>query len=113
MGTATGALAGFEVAVARAGAAFAGCEDVGIHAEAHAAAWFAPLEAGCFEDRVETLGFGLALDGLRAGNDHRPYSRCNVMSIDNLRGGPRAFNAPIVAGAAQAGIDLTPSDGGP
>src|SRR3984885_6168585 len=106
MGTATAALAAFEVAVARGGAAFAGCEDVGIHAEAHAAAGFAPLEASGFKDRVETLGFGLAFDGLRAGNDHRAYGRCNVMSIDDLRGGSKVFNACIGARAEKDCVDL-------
>ena len=45
VGAATAALAAFEVAVAGGGAALAGGEDVGVHAEAHAAAGFAPLEA--------------------------------------------------------------------
>src|SRR5882757_11482694 len=111
MGTATAALAAFEVAIARGGAAFAGCEDVGIHAETHAAAWFAPLEASGFKDRVETLGFGLTLDGLRAGNDHRAYGRCNVMSIDDLRGGSKVLNACIGAGAEEDGVDLDLFDG--
>ena len=34
------------------------------------AAGLAPLEAGGLEDRVEAFGFGLALDRLRAGDDH-------------------------------------------
>ena len=46
VGAASAALAAFEVAVAGGGAAFAGLQDVGVHAETHAAAGLAPLEAG-------------------------------------------------------------------
>src|SRR5580698_4086447 len=64
------ALAAFEVTIARRGAALAGLKNVGIHAQAHGAAGLAPVESCLDEDLVETLGFGLRLDGLRAGNDH-------------------------------------------
>src|ERR1035441_934966 len=70
VGAAAAALAAFEVAVGGGGAALAGLEDVGVHAEAHAAAGLAPIEAGGLEDGVEAFGFGLALDRLRAGDDH-------------------------------------------
>ena len=40
-----GALAALEVAVARRGAALAGREDVGVHAQAHRATGVAPVEA--------------------------------------------------------------------
>src|SRR6185312_5857858 len=58
------ALSAFEVAVAGAGATFSGGEDVGIHAEAHAAAGFAPVEACCSEDFIEAFLFSLRFDGL-------------------------------------------------
>ena len=43
-----------------------GCEDVGVHAQAHRAAGHAPVEAGLAEDAVEALGLGLRLDLLGA-----------------------------------------------
>ena len=48
-----------------------GCEDVGVHAQAHRAAGLAPVEAGAAEDLVEALGLGLGLHLLRARHDHR------------------------------------------
>ncbi len=71
VGASTAALAAFEVAVAGGGAALAGRKNVGVHAQAHGAAGLAPVEAGLAEDAVEAFVFGLSLDGLRAGNDHR------------------------------------------
>src|ERR1700677_3937419 len=66
---ATAALAAFEVAVAGGGAAFAGGEDVGVHAETHAAAGFAPVEACFGEDLVEAFFFGFRPYGRRGGDD--------------------------------------------
>src|SRR6185437_13670656 len=40
------ALAAFEVAIAGGSAALAGRKNVGVHAEAHGAAWLAPVESG-------------------------------------------------------------------
>ena len=40
-----------------------------VDGEAHRAAGLAPFEAGVAEDAVEALGFGLALDALRARHD--------------------------------------------
>src|SRR5262252_1936844 len=48
--TATFALASLEVAIRRAGAAFARLQDVGVHAQAHAAASLAPFETSLGED---------------------------------------------------------------
>src|SRR5277367_4307344 len=69
MGAAVAALAALEVAVAGAGAAFVGGQDVGVHANAHAAAGVAPLETGVGENLVEAFLFGLGLDAARARND--------------------------------------------
>ena len=55
VGASAAALAAFEVAVAGGGAALAGREDVGVHAQAHGAAGLAPLEAGLAEDVVEAF----------------------------------------------------------
>ena len=48
-----------------------GVELVGVHRQAHAAAGFAPFEAGFFEDAVEAFLLGLLLHLAAAGNDHR------------------------------------------
>src|SRR5258706_12205477 len=56
------ALAAFEIAVAGAGAAFVRRQNVGVHADAHAAASVAPLETGGAENFVEPFLFGLRLD---------------------------------------------------
>src|ERR1700694_3624 len=65
------ALAAFKIAIAGAGAALVRGQDVGVHADAHAAARVAPLEAGVTENLVEAFLFGLGLDTARAGNDER------------------------------------------
>ena len=53
------ALAAFEVAIAGAGAALVRRQDVGVHADAHAAAGVAPLETGRGENFIEAFFFGL------------------------------------------------------
>src|SRR5690348_3353343 len=52
------ALAALKVAVAGAGAAFVRRQNVGVHADAHAAAGIAPLESGGTENLVEPFFFG-------------------------------------------------------
>src|SRR6478736_10440261 len=64
------ALASFEVAVARGGAALPRCELVGIHAQAHRAPGEAPLGTERLEDLVEPLGLGLQAHAGRARHDH-------------------------------------------
>src|SRR5271156_2978502 len=87
VGAAVAALAAFEVAVAGAGAAFVGGQDVGVHADAHAAASVAPLKTGVGEDFVETFFFGLGFDAAGAG-----YDQClldgfvDVLARDEVRG---------------------------
>jgi len=63
------ALAAFEIAVGGAGAAFVRGEDVGVHADAHAAACIAPLETGGGENFIEAFFFGLGFDAAGAGNN--------------------------------------------
>ncbi len=92
--------------LAGGGAALAGLEDVGVHAEAHAAAGLAPLEAGGLEDLVEAFFFGLALDGLRAGDDHGADFGGDVVAFDDGGGGAEVFDAAVGAGAEEDGVDL-------
>src|SRR5216684_2916808 len=65
------ALAALEIAIAGAGAALMRRQDVGVHADAHAAAGVAPLEAGSAENLVEPFFFSLRFDSARAGNNQR------------------------------------------
>src|SRR5712664_1216952 len=65
------ALAALEIAIAGAGAALVRRQDVGVHADAHAAAGVAPLETGGGEYLVQALFLGLCLDAARAGGDQR------------------------------------------
>src|SRR5882757_9604290 len=69
VGAAVFALAALEIAIGGAGAALVGRQHVCIHADAHAAAGVAPLEAGCGENFVEAFFFGLGLDAARTRND--------------------------------------------
>ncbi len=110
VGAASAALAAFEVAVGGGGAALAGLEDVGVHGEAHAAAGLAPLEAGGLEDGVEAFVFGLALDRLRAGDDHGADFGGDVVALDDGGGGAEVFDAAVGAGAEEDGVDLDVCD---
>src|SRR4051794_26232066 len=71
MRSSAGALPAFEIAVRRGSAAFTRLEAVVVHRQAHRAARLAPLEAGCREEFVQPLRFGLPFDGARA----RDYQR--------------------------------------
>ena len=111
VGAASAALAAFEVAVAGGGAALAGCEDVGVHAEAHAAAGFAPVEACGREDLVEAFLFGLRFDCLRAGDDHGADRGGDVVAADDGGGGAEVFDAAVGAGAEEDAVDVDLFDG--
>src|SRR2546423_12694712 len=68
---AVAALAAFKIAIGGAGAAFVWGKNVGVHADAHAAACVAPLETGVRKNFVETFFFRGGFDSARAGNDER------------------------------------------
>src|SRR5690606_36221696 len=70
VGAAAPSLASLEVAVGGGGAALTGHEDVGVHAEAHAATRFPPLETRLQENIREAFLLCLPLHPLRAGDDH-------------------------------------------
>src|SRR5712691_8830543 len=65
VGPATGALPALEIAVRGRGAALTRLEPVGVHAQAHGATGFAPLETGVLEDPVKA--FALRLGFHQAG----------------------------------------------
>src|SRR5205809_6392808 len=81
------ALAALKIAVRRAGAALVRRQDVGVHADDHAAAGVAPLETGGTENFVEALFFGPRLDAAGAGNKARLLDVVRpVLAADNVGG---------------------------
>src|SRR3954465_15062495 len=99
VGAPAAALASLEVAVRGRGAALAGLEDVGVHAQAHRAAGRAPVEAGRLEDLVEPLGLGLGAHGLRAGHDHRVHALGDLAALDERGGRAQVADPRVRAGA--------------
>src|ERR1700746_808324 len=82
------ALPAFKVAVAGAGAALVRGQDVGVHADAHAAAGVAPLETGFAENFVEAFFFGLRFDPARARDNQCLLDVFRYMlAFDKMRGG--------------------------
>jgi len=99
------ALAALEIAVAGAGAAFVRWQDVGVHADAHAAASVAPLEAGGAENFVEPLFFGLRLDAAGAGDNQRLLDIfCDMLAFDKMRSGAEVIEARIGARADEHAV---------
>src|SRR5579859_3199757 len=95
---AVAALATFKIAIGSAGAALVRRENVGVHADAHAAARVAPLETGVGEDFVEAFFFGGGFDSARAGNDERLLDGLrDVLSFDEVRGGAQIVEPRIGA----------------
>ena len=86
VGATAGPLAALEVAVARRGAALAGRQDVGVHAQAHRATGIAPVEAGVAEavgDDAQTDQLsGFAMDAWLA------FARTGNPSTNALPGWP-------------------------
>src|SRR5438105_607306 len=78
MRAATLALATLEIAIGRAGAPLARLQDVRVHAQAHAAPGFAPLEASVDEDAVEAFLFRSNLHLMRAWHDHGAHARMHL-----------------------------------
>src|SRR5712691_8153136 len=71
MGPAAGTLPSLKIAVRGRGAALARLQVVGVHAQAHRASRFAPLETRVLENSVEALGFRLRLHQSGARHDQR------------------------------------------
>ena len=111
MGARARALAPLEVAVAGGGAALAGGEDVRVHAQAHGAAGLAPLESRIEKDAIQALLFGLCLDGLRAGHDHRADFGMHMVAGDDFGGGAQVLDAGVGAGADEDAVDGDLLDG--
>src|SRR5215472_11204572 len=83
MCTAALALASLEVAIRRAGASLLRLEDIGVHAQAHAATGLAPFKAGLGEDAMQPQRFRLAFDLLRTRHHHRLDVACDLAALDD------------------------------
>src|SRR5262245_25589294 len=105
------ALPTLEVAIAGRCTTFAGLQSVGIHREAHRAAWCAPLEARVDEDFCEPLAFRLLLDETRAWYHQRLFERaCNVSAAHDGRGRTQILDARIRTRADEDAIELDGRD---
>src|SRR5437899_1271238 len=106
------ALAALEIAIAGAGAAFVGRQDVGVHADAHAAARVAPLEAGRGENFIEAFFFGLRLDPARTWDNQCLLDVfCHVLTFDKMRGGAEIIESRIGARADEDAVHRNIHDG--
>ena len=83
------------------GAALAGLQDVGVHAEAHGAAGLAPLEAGGLEDLVQAFFFGLRLTACEPGTTMARTLVATWWPLTIGGGGAQVFDAAVGAGAEE------------
>src|ERR1700674_3614262 len=106
------ALAALEIAVAGAGAALMGRQNVGIHADAHAAAGVAPLEARRGENLVEAFFFRLRLDAAGAGHNQRLLDAfSHVLAFDKMGGSAQIVEARIGTRADEDAVHGNIHDG--
>src|SRR5579871_6241548 len=112
VGARIAALTAFEVAVAGAGAAFVGRQNIFVHADAHAATCVAPFETGFGEDAIETFFFGFGLDAAGAGDDEGLLDIfCDVFAGDEFCCGAEIVEARIGARADEDAVDGNIDDG--
>src|SRR5262249_40933595 len=104
------ALPPFEIAVRGRGAALSRLELIRVHAEAHGAAWLAPIEAGCLEDRVEPFGLRLLLHQPRATHDHGADSLMHALAADDPPHRAKILDAPIGARSDEHAIERQVGD---
>src|SRR5260221_1902616 len=106
VGPAAGALPALEIAVRSRSAALARLEPVCVHAQAHGAARFAPLESGVLEDPVQAFVLRLRFHQARARYDHRElYVRGQVPPAYDRRSGAQVLDARIGARADEHLVD--------
>ena len=91
------ALAAFEIAVGRRGAALPWLELVGIHAEAHRAAGLAPFEPCRPENFIEAFGFGLHLHESGTRYNHCAQTGVNFAPADDARDRAKILDATVGA----------------
>src|SRR5262245_65895128 len=98
MGAPEPALAALEIAVRGRGTALLGAKLIRVHAEAHRAAWLAPVEACVLEDLVEAFGLSLLLHQPRARHDHGADDFMYMPTVDYARSLAQILDAAIGAG---------------
>ena len=91
------ALTPLEIPIARGGTTLAGCQDVGIHGQTHAAARLAPFEAALAEYLVEPFGLGLSLDPSAAGHDEAANALGDATSANHRGRSPQVLDSPVRA----------------
>src|SRR5438105_10706326 len=105
------ALAPLEIAIGRARAPLAGLQDVRVHAEAHAAPGFAPLESSVEEDAVEAFLFSGNLHLVRAWHDHGAHPRMDLSTADDVGRRTQVFDPRVGARADEHPIEGDVLDG--
>src|SRR2546422_8230340 len=112
MRAAVATLTAFEVTVRSAGAAFVRRQYVRVHADAHAAARIAPLEARFRENFVETLFLRSGLNSARPWNDQSLLDVfCDVLPSNEMRRCAKIIQPRICAGADEYAVDQNVHDG--
>src|SRR3954468_284156 len=94
---APGPLPALEVAVGGRDRTLPARDGLVVGCEAHGAAGLAPLEAGIFEDLIEPLRLGGALDLLRPRNGPGAHIGRNVAPLEHGGGGAQVGEAAIGA----------------
>src|SRR5258708_25197746 len=106
VGPAAGALPALEIAIRSRSASLARLEPVCVHAQAHGAARFAPLESGVFEDPVKAFVLCLRFHQARARYDHRELDvRGQAPPAHDCRSGAQVLDARIGARADEYLVD--------
>jgi hypothetical protein len=95
---ASGTLTALEVAVRSRSATLTGSEHVGVHAEAHRATSFAPVETGLGEDAVKALRLSLLLDETGTGNDHGVDVLSDLATLGNGSSSAEVLDTGVGAG---------------
>src|SRR5215212_275752 len=97
MRSSTWSLPALKIPIRRRGAALAGSQLVGVHAQAHRAAGGTPFEPGILEDEIEPFGLRLGTHAHRTGDDHGPHARLNLATGDDSGGETEIFDSAVRA----------------
>ena len=103
-------LAPFEVPIAGADRILSGGQPIVVHRDTHRAARLAPFRARGPEDGVESLGFRLALDLLRARDDEHAHALGDRASAHERRRLPEIRDAGVRAAAEKDDIHPFPEE---
>jgi hypothetical protein len=99
MSSTAGSLTSFKVSVGGGGTPFTRFELVRIHAKAHGATSFTPVETSFDENLVETFSFCLTLDETGTGDHHSVDVGGHFPTKSDTGSGPQVFNTRVGARA--------------